>query len=206
VPLDFSGLGLDLLACPGHKGLLGPLGTGALLVRAEVAEWLLTYREGGTGSESENPFQPQAGPDKFEGGSHNAPGLAGLHVAVQWLLARGVAALRAHERELCGRLIERLPAQAGLRWFGPRRLDERVGVLSVRVDGLPPVELSALLEERYGILTRSGLHCAPLAHRAIGTYEDGGTTRLSLGPFLEKGDMDAAAAALTELTRHAARV
>lgn len=203
VPIDLSRLPIDLLACPGHKGLLGPLGTGVLVLRSELSARLATFREGGTGSESELPFQPEFLPDKFEAGSHNAVGLAGLLAAVRWILSRGVRRIREHEQTLSARLIERLEALEGLRWFGPRDPEQRVGVFSVRVAGLPPGELSAILEEPFGILTRSGLHCAPLAHQAIGTHADGGTTRLSLGAFLTEDDIDAAAAALSEITRTA---
>jgi len=199
VPIDFERLGLDLLACPGHKGLLGPLGTGVLLIRAGVADQMSTVREGGTGSESELPVQPAVLPDRFEAGSHNAPGLAGLLAAVRWIEGRGLSQLREHELALSRQLAERLDGIPGLRWFGPRAVEQRVGVFSVRLAGLAPVELSATLEEHFGILTRSGLHCAPWAHRTIGTLADGGTTRLSLGPLLTPADVDAAAAALAAI-------
>jgi cysteine desulfurase family protein len=205
LPINFSAAPIDLLACPGHKGLLGPQGTGVLVIRAGLEEQLATVREGGTGSASERPVQPEELPDRLEAGSHNAPGLAGLLAALEWIEQRGVASLRQHELNLMERLIPRLEACAGLRWFGPRDPADRVGVFSVRIGGLEPAELSALLEERFGLLTRSGLHCAPFAHRIIGTDASGGTTRLSLGPFLEAADVDAAADALTELDRHSAR-
>jgi cysteine desulfurase family protein len=205
VPLDFAGMRIDLLACPGHKGLLGPLGTGVLLIRAGVEEHMRTVREGGTGSESEHPFQPESLPDRFEAGSHNALGIAGLLAAIEWILNRGLADLRRHELDLIGRLIDRLDAVAGLTWFGPRDPQQRVGVFSLRIDGFEPGELSAVLESEFGILSRSGLHCAPLAHEALGTLKTGGTTRLSLGPSLEHTDIDAAADALAVLARsHAA--
>lgn len=203
LPIDFERLGLDLLACPGHKGLLGPLGTGVLLIRAGVADQMSTVREGGTGSESELPVQPAVLPDRFESGSHNAPGLAGLLAAVRWIEGRSLRALREHELALSRRLAERLDGIPGLRWFGPREAEQRVGVFSVRLTGLAPAELSAILEERFGILTRSGLHCAPWAHRAIGTLADGGTTRLSLGALLTLADVDAAAEALAALAHRA---
>jgi len=203
LPIGFAELGADLLACPGHKGLLGPLGTGVLLIRGGVERELRTVREGGTGSWSEEPSQPAALPDRFEAGSHNAPGLAGLRAGVEWLLARGLTAIRAHELALCERMAARLDAVRGLSWYGPRAASQRVAVFSVRLEGYEPGELAALLESRYRILTRSGLHCAPLAHRAIGTLALGGTTRLSAGPFTTDEEVDAVGAALAELARAA---
>lgn len=199
VPIQFRKLGLDLLACPGHKGLLGPLGTGVLLIRGDVAGGLRTVREGGTGSQSEQARQPDEGPDRFEAGSHNAHGLAGLLAGVDWVLAQGVDTLRQHEVELCHRFMTHLAKLPNVQWFGPRDTDFRVAVFSIRVPNLEPAELSALLESRYGVLSRSGLHCAPLAHETIGTLRIGGTTRLSCGPFLTPDDVDAAAAALAEI-------
>ncbi len=203
VPIEFRSAGIDLLACPGHKGLLGPLGTGVLLIRAGIEERMRTVREGGTGSSSENPVQPTTLPDRFEAGSHNAPGLAGLRAAVRWILDRGLRSLREHELRLCARLRERLDGVAGLQWYGPREPAERVGVFSFRIAGVEPSELSALLETRFNILSRSGLHCAPLAHRALGTLETGGTTRLSTGPFTTDADIDRAADALATIAREA---
>lgn len=100
-------------------------------------------------------------------------------------------------------MMARLDAIEGLRWYGPREVERRMGVFSVRIDGLEPSELSALLESRFGILSRSGLYYAPLAHRAIGTFEQGGTTRLSTGPFTTEADVDAAAQGLSEIARAA---
>lgn len=205
VPIDFSAQPIDLLACPGHKGLLGPLGTGILLIRHGLEERLATFREGGTGSNSERPVQPESLPDRLEAGSHNAVGLAGLLAALDWLTERTVAAVREHELDLCRQMAEALEATAELRWFGPRDPRQRVGVFSVRIEGLEPAELSAILEERFGILTRSGLHCAPLAHRTIGTDRSGGTTRLSTGVFTTSEDVRAAVEALAAVAREAVR-
>lgn len=196
VPIDFADLDLALLALPGHKGLLGPLGTGVLVIRAGFADELETIREGGTGSASESAEQPDVLPDRFEPGSHNAHGLAGLLAGVQWILDRGLDDLRRHEIELCDRMIKGLSATDGLDWFGPRDVTQRVGVFSVRVAGLDPHELSTILETSYGVLSRSGLHCAPLAHQTIGTLDVGGTTRLSLGPFVGPEDVEVALGAL----------
>ena len=162
-----------------------------------------TVREGGTGSNSESPVQPTTLPDRFEAGSHNAPGLAGLRAAVRWILDRGLRSLREHELRLCARLRERLDGIAGLQWYGPREPAERVGVFSFRIAGVEPSELSALLETRFNILSRSGLHCAPLAHRALGTLDTGGTTRLSTGPFTTADDVDRVADALATIAREA---
>ncbi len=203
VPIEFARLPVDLLACPGHKGLLGPLGTGILVMRPEIAEKMQTVREGGTGSRSENLDQPASLPDKFESGSHNTVGLAGLEAALEWIARRGIPSLRIDELRQSRTLLERLLAIPGLRLFGPTRAEERVGVFSVRVEGFEPAELSAILEESYGVLTRSGLHCAPLAHETIGTLATGGTTRLSLGPFLNDEDTAAAAEALREIAARA---
>ena len=203
VPLNFADLPIDLLAAPGHKGLLGPLGTGVLVIRAGVEEHMRTVREGGTGSESERPVQPDLLPDRFEAGSHNAVGLAGLLAALRWLKTQTVERLHAAQQRRGTRLLAGLNGCRGLTVYGPREPEQRVGVFSIRVAGYGPDELAALLEQRFGLLTRAGLHCAPLAHRTLGTDRDGGTTRFSLGPFLTDDDVDAAVAALVELTRHA---
>jgi cysteine desulfurase family protein len=201
VPIDVREDCIDLLAAPGHKGLLGPLGTGFLYIRPGVEKALRTIREGGTGSVSELDHQPDFMPDKYEPGSHNAIGIAGLSAGIKWVLSEGVAKLAAHESELCATFINRIGNVADLRYFGPRGVMDRMGLFSVRIADLAPEELSAILETYYGILTRSGLHCAPLAHQAIGTAASGGTTRISFGSFHSLQDVNFVADALVDITR-----
>jgi cysteine desulfurase / selenocysteine lyase len=199
VPIDVQADGIDLLAAPGHKGLLGPLGTGFLYVRPGVEKILATIREGGTGSVSELDRQPEFMPDKYEPGSHNAVGIIGLSEGVNWILGQTVQKLHEHDRELVGTFLEGIGDIEGLTYYGPRGVKDRVGVFSIRVDGYDPHELSSALESSFGILTRSGIHCAPLAHEAIGTAALGGTTRLSFGPFLSMQDVSFASDAIAEI-------
>jgi cysteine desulfurase / selenocysteine lyase len=199
LPLDVEADNIDLLAAPGHKALLGPLGTGFLYIRPGLERELRTIREGGTGSASEHPVQPEFLPDKYEPGSHNAIGIAGLSEGVQWLLDQTVEALHTREMDLVRTFIEGVSGVEGLTYYGPQGVRNRIGVFSVRVEGYDPQELSAALESSFGVLTRSGIHCAPLAHAAIGTVHCGGTTRFSFGPFLSKQDVKYATDALAEL-------
>jgi cysteine desulfurase family protein len=206
VPIDVQAIDIDLLAFPGHKGLLGPLGTGALYVRPGVEQQLSTVREGGTGSNSEHDVQPEFLPDRFEAGSHNAIGLIGLSAGVAWILERGVDTLWAHERQLMQQMLNGLATcPSSLRLYGPSDLDHRCGVFSVRISGFEsPQALSDQLESQFGILTRPGIHCAPLAHRTMGTHGVGGTTRLSLGPFLTEQDVAHAVSALAKISEQSA--
>jgi cysteine desulfurase family protein len=200
VPLDVQQDCVDLLAFPGHKGLLGPLGTGALYIRPGVEKQLRTVREGGTGSLSELDVQPDFMPDRFEPGSHNALGLIGLSAGVGFILERGVEAAWAHECELVARMLRGLAELEHVRLYGPPTSASRCGVFSVRVVGIErPQALSDRLEAEFGLLTRSGIHCAPLAHETIGTLALGGTTRFSFGPFTEASHVDRAVAALRAL-------
>jgi cysteine desulfurase / selenocysteine lyase len=199
VPIDVQADCIDLLAAPGHKGLLGPLGTGFLYLRPGMEKILRPIREGGTGSASESDRQPDFLPDKYESGSHNAIGIIGLSEGVQWVLSQGVENLAAREAELCATFIAGIGDVEGITWYGPRGVENRIGVFSVTVGGLEAHELAMVLESNYGILTRSGIHCAPLVHQAMGTDAIGGTTRLSFGPFLSVGDVRFAAEALAEI-------
>lgn len=214
IPIDVRALNIDLLAFPGHKGLLGPLGTGGLYIAPGMEKRIRTIREGGTGSRSERDTQPSELPDKYEPGSHNAIGVVGLSEGVEYLLQRTVADIEAHERTLMRAFLDTLfadggaPEPPGLRLLGSQTTDHRVGVFSLTIDGIPPARLAATLEDRYGLLTRAGLHCAPLAHRAMGTapgagatrtLDNAGATRLSVGCFLTEDDMRFAASALREL-------
>jgi cysteine desulfurase family protein len=196
VPIDVREDCIDLLAAPGHKGLLGPLGTGFLYIRPGIERGLRTIREGGTGSASESDQPPDFLPDKYEPGSHNAIGIVGLSQGVQWVLDRTVEKLAELDRGLVSTFLDSVADVEGLTCYGPATVYNRVGVMSVRVDGLEPQELAAVLESQYGILSRAGLHCAPLAHQAIGTLGSGGTTRLSFGPFTTVQDVQYAAECL----------
>jgi cysteine desulfurase / selenocysteine lyase len=187
VPIDLQADGIDLLAAPGHKALMGPLGTGVLYIRPGIEKVLRTVREGGTGSLSEEPHQPAFMPDRYESGSHNAIGIAGLAEGVKWLIDQTIEKLHEHEMDLLRTFIDGVSNVEGLRYFGPQGVRHRLGVFSVHIDGL------------YGILTRSGIHCAPLAHETIGTANSGGTTRLSFGPFLTRQDVFYATNALAEI-------
>lgn len=187
LPLDVRESRIDLLAAPGHKGLLGPLGTGFLYIRPGVEQQMTTLREGGTGTQSELDIQPEFLPDRFEPGSHNTPGIIGLSEAIAWILDRGIENMARHEHTLARAFLEELHSQdtPGLKLYGPPAADQRCNVYSIRIDGFDqPQMLSDELENQFGILTRSGLHCAPGAHRTIGTLKLGGTTRLSFGPFV----------------------
>jgi cysteine desulfurase / selenocysteine lyase len=198
-PIDVRLDGIDLLAAPGHKGCLGPLGTGFLYIRPGVEKAVRPLKEGGTGSISEQVVHPDFMPDRYEAGSHNAVGLVGLGAGVRWVLDRGVEALREHERRLCEVFLSAAGGIGGLTVYGPHEVNDRVGVFSVRVEGYTPAELAAALETHFGVLTRPGLHCAPLAHQTIGTHEQGGTTRFSFGPFIEERDVEHVVSSLMEL-------
>jgi cysteine desulfurase family protein len=206
IPLDVQADHIDLLAAPGHKALLGPLGTGLLYIRPGLEKTLRPLREGGTGSVSENDRQPEFMPDKFEPGSHNAIGLIGLSAGVQWIAQQGIEKLAAHDLDLVRTFLDGISGVDGLTYYGPQGVRNRLGVFSVRIDGLEPYELAAILESSYGILTRPGLHCAPLAHNALNTTQYGGTTRFSFGPFLSKQDIKFATDALAEIAATRAAV
>lgn len=203
VPIDVDADFIDLLAAPGHKGLLGPLGTGFLYIRPGIEKRMTTIREGGTGSVSDRDTQPDFLPDRFEPGSHNAIGIIGLSEGVKWILDRGIDAIWKHECDLIRTMIGGLNedgSMPGLTYFGPQGVKDRCGVFSVRIAGIDqPQGLSDILEQQFGILTRSGIHCAPLAHQTFGTHEIGGMTRLSFGPFLSVQDVRYACDALGQI-------
>lgn len=199
LPIDFAKLPIDILCCPGHKGLLGPLGTGLVVIGDDVEERLHSLRQGGTGSVSEQDRQPDELPDKYESGNHNAPGLFGLEAALAWLREQTVESIRRHEMEMTARLIEGLTGVTGVTVHGTRNTADRVGVVSVTVLGYEPQDIASILDETFGIQTRAGLHCAPGAHRCLGTLDRGGTVRLSVGPFTTADNIDATTAALREI-------
>jgi cysteine desulfurase family protein len=191
LPIDVAADNVDLLAFTGHKALFGPQGTGGLWCRAGVEPAPL-FR-GGTGSNSEFEEQPEFWPDRLESGTQNAVGLAGLLAGVSFIAETGLARIRAHELALIERLLDGLRDISGVRVYGPERAAERSPVVSVTFAGLVPSEAGFVLEEGFGVLTRVGLHCAPAAHRALGTYPQG-TVRFTPGFFTTAEDIDAALA------------
>ena len=199
LPIDLQADNIDLLAAPGHKGLLGPLGTGILYVRPGFDEILCPIKEGGTGSVSENDRQPRFLPDRYEPGSHNAIGIIGLLEGVRWIAQQTIQKLATHDRKLIATFLDGLADIPGLRLHGPPGVRHRTSVFSVTIDGFEPYELAAALENGFGILTRPGLHCAPLIHQTLGTLNKGGTTRFSFGPFLTAPDVAFAADALAQI-------
>jgi len=201
VPIDLRATPIDLLAFPGHKALYGPTGTGALYVgpRARPRAW----REGGTGGDSKSEFQPDLMPYFLEGGTPNVLGVAGLAAGIAWVVERGTEASRRHEVDLLQRVVDWVEASPD-GWKVAGRWDPatHVGALSLIVpdpDVFPSQDLAIALDSSFGIAVRAGLHCAPYAHRALGTFPDG-TLRLSPGPFNTAGEVDAFLLALTEIT------
>lgn len=203
IALDAGAAHADLVAFPGHKGLLGPTGTGGLYIAPGVEHRLCTVREGGTGWQSEDEAMPDRLPDRFEPGSHNMIGIAGLNAAAGWLLEQDARLLRAHEASLLRAALA--PGGAldlpGLRLIGPRDAAHRIGVLTFVHDAFAPLDLARALDAR-GVVSRAGLHCAPLTHGRYGTRGDAGRQgglRLSFGPFTTQDDLAAAGGALREI-------
>ena len=182
IPLDFAALHLSALSVPAHKGLMGPQGMGALLLRPDFAKTLEPLVSGGTGSVSDSEDIPLYLPDRFEPGTPNLPGIYGWEAALAYLESVTVEAAAAHDRALSERFLIGLRDMPGVALIGPDTAEGRVGVFSLDFPGKDNAEITARLEEDFGILTRCGLHCAPSAHRTLGTFPRG-TVRLSLGWF-----------------------
>ena len=199
IPIDFQALHLSALCVPGHKGLLGPSGIGALLLRDDFAHALTPLLAGGTGSASDSEYLPDYLPDRFESGTPNLPGIYGFEEALRFIEETGIDALRAHELELTARFLEGLRTIPNLRLCGTEDLSRRVGVISVDFTQADNAEAAFRLESEFGILTRCGLHCAPSANKTLGTFPQG-TVRFSLGFSSTAADVDAALAALRAIS------
>jgi cysteine desulfurase family protein len=169
LPIDLSKLPVDMMAFPGHKGLLGPQGTGGLYLHPGVK--LRQIREGGTGSMSESVYQPDFLPDKYESGTMNTPGIAGLGAGVEYILKEGQARLLSHERRLEKLFLEALSHISDIKIYGPADLNSRTGIVTLNIRDKDSSEIANLLDERFDIATRGSLHCAPLAHETIGTLQ-----------------------------------
>lgn len=197
-PVDVNRLGCHLLAAPGHKGLMGPLGTGLLYVAPGAEIDLLPLKQGGTGTKSDEDVQPGTLPDKYESGNLNVAGIVGLEAGVSHLLAEGIEPGRQQLQALTERLLAGLAGIQNLTIYGPRSDRPRLGVVSLNVASYDPQELAALLDANWSIQTRAGIHCAPRMHSALGT-SPAGTLRLSLGHFTTQDEVAAALQALAEV-------
>ena len=199
VPIDMQTLGVDLLAFTGHKALLGPPGTGGLVIGPRVDTGVMDpLLRGGTGSRSEFEIQPEDCPDKFESGTPNGVGIAGLGAGVRCVLGHGIPAIREHEVMLIRTLAEGLANIPGVTVYGPADPTQRSATLSFTVAGRRVSEIGLRLDEEHEVLCRVGLHCAPAAHRTLGTFPEG-TVRFAGGLTISLQDVQQAVAAVAEV-------
>lgn len=188
-PIDLGRLSVDLLAFPGHKGLLGPQGTGGLIVKADIRLEPLIY--GGTGSLSEEDCQPDFLPDALESGTMNGAGIAGLGAGVRYILSEGVDKIRVREQALCWKLWEGLREIPGVKLYGSEMVERRSPIVAFNIGELDAIEAGFLLEEKAGVIARAGIHCAAHAHRMLGTLEQG-VVRFSPSHFTSEEEIEIA--------------
>ena len=198
-PIDVQAMKIDMLAFPGHKCLYGPQGTGGLYISPEVD--LRPLLTGGTGTQSELLHQPVSRPERYESGTLNVPGLAGLARGVDFILKTGVDAIEEKEYELTARLISGIRQYDNITIWGPQTAKNRAAVLSITIDGYEPQDISIYLDQIFDIAVRSGLHCAPYAHETLGTLDKGGTVRISPGYSTTEEEIDACIEAIGIISR-----
>jgi len=203
LPIDVKAMAIDLLAFTGHKGLMGPMGTGGLYIKDGIS--IRPLKEGGTGGDSKLEHQPESLPDRYEAGTLNVSGIAGLGAAVKFILSEGVEKIRNREANLTAYALEKLSETEGITLYGPKGIKDRVGVISLNMMDLNPQKIGHLLDEKYGIMVRTGLHCAPCAHRTIGTI-DRGTIRIGLGYFSSEKDIDCFVQAARDIVKTAKKI
>ncbi|HET7580530.1 MAG TPA: aminotransferase class V-fold PLP-dependent enzyme [Bacillales bacterium] len=196
LPIDMEKMGIDMLAFPGHKGLLGPQGTGALLVRRGMD--LEPVMHGGTGAHSAEPEQPNTYPERYESGTLNTPGIAGLLAGLNEVKAIGLEQIFVHESELARQCVQGLKTINGVQVYGPDTDEKRLAVISFRIEGVDVQETAIILDQYYDMAVRAGLHCTPLAHESMGTA-DGGTVRVSFGPYNTKEEVGQFLQAIEEI-------
>ena len=195
-PINIKDSHIDLLAFSGHKGLLGPPGTGVLYVGKRAV--LDSIREGGTGSQSELEKQPTQLPQMYESGTPNTVGIAGLGAALRFILDLGVKNIRDHEIELIGHLLNGLLSIPQITVYGPNDAEKQVAVVSFNIEGWEPAEAGAILDQSFDIKVRTGLYCAPVAHKTFGTFPTG-SVRIGLGYFNTIEDIDFTVEALKKM-------
>ncbi|EEG73003.1 aminotransferase class V-fold PLP-dependent enzyme [[Clostridium] hylemonae] len=198
IEVDMQQMNIDFLAFTGHKGLLGPQGIGGFLISDRLNENMVPYIAGGTGSQSDSLYMPGQLPDKYESGTMNLPGIIGLHAALSYIEKQGLSNIHRKKMELAGAFLEQVKQLPGVKIIGRKDLKERVAVVSLDFDGQDNAVLAFRLEQEYGIMTRVGLHCAPMAHKSLHTYPQG-TVRFAFSADNKYEEIERCTAALREL-------
>ena len=201
--MDMEEMHIDALAFTGHKGLLGPQGIGGFIIRDDMAKEMIPLLSGGTGSLSHKETIPDFMPDRFEPGTMNLPGIAGLHAGLTWIKETGIEQIRTHELKLTEQFIHGIlnfdSQGERVRIIGKKEIQNRTGVVSIQTPRQELSEIAFQLDDTYGIMTRVGLHCAPSAHKTLGTYPTG-SIRFSFGWHNTEEDVMQAIEALKALT------
>lgn len=197
IPIDVEDMHIDFLAFTGHKGLMGPQGVGGFYAKPGINPRPFIY--GGTGVHSMKMRQPEIWPEAMESGTRNVPGIAALGAGVEFILNEGIEQIRSHEILLMNTLLEGLESIPGVSIIGPLDPSKRAGLVSCIFNNHTPEVVSFKLDQNYGIMTRAGLHCAPLAHETAGTLESG-ALRLSLNYFQTESEVRTLLSALEEIT------
>jgi cysteine desulfurase family protein len=195
-PIDIQKDNIDLLAFTGHKSLFGPTGTGGLLINSNVK--INPLKSGGTGVDSKYPYQPENMPNKFEAGTLNVVGICGLLEGINYINSIGISKIREKETMLTSYALDKLEKVPNINIYGPKDANKIVGVISFNIKDIPCDEIGFELDKRYNIMVRVGFHCAPTAHKVIGTYNTG-TVRIGIGYFNTKNDIDKLVEALFEI-------
>jgi selenocysteine lyase/cysteine desulfurase len=197
-PIDMKAMNIDLLAFTGHKSLFGPPGTGGLCIAKGVEDILEPIMRGGTGSSSESEYHPGFLPDKYENGTPNTVGLAGLNAGVDFVLTQGIANIRSREEKLTRLLIDSMQKIPHVTLYGCRDEREQAAVVSFNIAGLSSAEVAMQLDEDYDIMCRPGLQCAQRAHQTLGTFPFG-TVRLGPGYFTTDDDISTILGAVAKI-------
>ncbi len=198
-PVEIDNWGIDAFAFTGHKSLYGPQGTGGVILSNKLASILRPLIEGGTGSVSEEEYQPAFLPDKFESGTMNTSGFLALGAGIDFLLEKGASNILEHERKLRDLLISRISGVKGIKIYGPIDSKKTVGILSFLIEDIDSSSVMLMLDRKWGIMVRAGLHCAPLAHKTLGSFP-GGTIRCSFGAFNTVDEVETLACALEDIS------
>lgn len=194
--IDVKEDNIDILAFTGHKSLLGPMGTGGLIINTDID--IKPLKAGGTGGDSAYEYQPDYYPNHLETGTSNVSGIAGLREAIKFLNKEGIENIHNKEKELTKYALEKLETVKDIEIYGPKDCEKMLSVISFNIKYKRPEDVGSILDQKYDIMLRAGLHCAPTAHSVIGTKERG-TLRIGLGYFNKKEDIDKLVEALNNL-------